>query len=342
MNMTNVRVERRTGLIDKAHGCLLGGLIGDAMGTPSEGLEPAEIDRRFGWIEGFEGDGTDDSIMKYLLADALIASEGYANADDWAAQWLQQQDRVGGDKADRFFASVLHAAAKLRYGVIPRRVALGHMPSSTAAMSIAPVGIVNAGHPQAASAQAQEIASLVHLDETGFCQDGAAAVAACVATAMMPDASLERVLAAATAHIKPWSGGEMIELINAALTLAREAGDYAAFRMRYHAQFRRAIACDSRETIPATLALVQLAAGNLPQTLCYAANFGRDTDTIACMAGSIAGALAGTSGVPEDWQAKIARNASRDQQKLAHALVEVGRRKAAREIMAWDIFAKIE
>jgi ADP-ribosylglycohydrolase len=169
MNMTNVRAKSRTGLIDKAHGCLLGGLIGDAMGTPSEGLEPAEIDRRLGWIDGFEGDGTDDSIMKYLLADALIACERYANADDWAAQWLQQQDRVGGDKVDRFFASVRHAAAKLRYGVIPRRVALGHMPSSTAAMSIAPVGIVNAGHPQAASAQAQEIASLVHVDEAGFC-----------------------------------------------------------------------------------------------------------------------------------------------------------------------------
>jgi ADP-ribosylglycohydrolase len=342
MNTTNVRVEHRTRLVDKAHGCLLGGLIGDAMGTPSEGLEPVDIARRFGWIDDFEGDGTDDSIMKYLLADALIASDGYANADDWAAQWLRQQDQIGGDKADRFFASVLHAAAKLRYGVVPRRVALGHMPSSTAAMSIAPVGIVNAGHPQAASAQAQEIASLVHVDEAGFCQDGAVAIAACVAAAMAPNSSLERVLAAATTHIKPWSGSEMIELINAALTLARETGDYAAFRTRFHAQFRRPIACDSRETIPACLALVQLGAGDLPKTLCYAANFGRDTDTIACMAGSIAGALAGTSGVPEDWQAKVARNASRDQQKTAHALVEIGRRKAAREVMAWTTLATVE
>src|SRR5205814_1204972 len=61
-------------LVERAEGCLIGGLIGDAMGTPSEGLEPDEIERRFGWIDRFSGDGTDDSIMKYLLADALIAT----------------------------------------------------------------------------------------------------------------------------------------------------------------------------------------------------------------------------------------------------------------------------
>jgi len=310
------------------------------MGTPSEGLEPEEIERRFGWIEDFEGDGTDDSIMKYLLADALVASDGNADADAWAVEWLRRRGSVGGDKADRFFASVLHAAAKLSYGVLPRRVSAGHMPSSTAAMSIAPVGIVNAGHPRAAAAQAQEIASLVHGDETGFCQDGAVAIAACVATAMAPDASLERVIAAATAQIKPWSGGEMVELIDAALALAGEAGDYAAFQRRYHAKFRRPIACDSRETVPATIALVRLAGGDLPRTLCYAANFGRDTDTIACMAGAIAGALAGASGIPAAWLAKVARNASRDQQALARTLVDVARRKAVRETAAWRLLAE--
>src|ERR1700682_4391203 len=127
MSKTDAGANPEVGLIDRAHGCLLGGLIGDAMGTPTAGLKPKEIDRRFGWIEDFEGDGTDDSIMKYLLADALIASDGNADADAWAAQWLSQRGSIGGDKADRFFASVLHAAAKLSYGVIPRRVGPSHM-----------------------------------------------------------------------------------------------------------------------------------------------------------------------------------------------------------------------
>ena len=99
--------------------------------------------------------------------------------------------------------------------------------------------------------------------------------------------------------------------------------------------FRRSIACDGRETVPATIALVRLACGDPRRTVCYAADFGRDTDTIACMAGSIAGALAGASAFPEDWLAKVTREASRDQLELARALVGVAGRKAAREIAAW-------
>ena len=90
MTGTDAAATYSASLIDRAHGSLIGGLIGDAMGTPSEGLAPEEIDARFGWIEDFEGDGTDDSIMKYLLADALIATDGNADADSWATQWLSQ------------------------------------------------------------------------------------------------------------------------------------------------------------------------------------------------------------------------------------------------------------
>jgi ADP-ribosylglycohydrolase len=51
--------------------------------------------------------------------------------------------------------------------------------------------------------------------------------------------------------------------------------------------------CDSRETIPATLALCLLADGDPTLVVIYDANFGRDTDTIATMAGAICGALKG-------------------------------------------------
>ena len=48
--------------------CLAFGVIGDAMGTPTELLEPAEIERRYGWVQSFEGDGTHDSVMRDLIA----------------------------------------------------------------------------------------------------------------------------------------------------------------------------------------------------------------------------------------------------------------------------------
>src|SRR5215470_11243048 len=70
----------------RAYACLIAGLVGDAMGTPTENLEPNEIERQFGWVNTCSGPGTDDSLMKDLLCDALIATDGYATADDWAAQ----------------------------------------------------------------------------------------------------------------------------------------------------------------------------------------------------------------------------------------------------------------
>ena len=50
-----------TGLERHALSCLAFGVIGDAMGTPTELMEPEDIERQFGWVESFDGDGTDDT-----------------------------------------------------------------------------------------------------------------------------------------------------------------------------------------------------------------------------------------------------------------------------------------
>lgn len=322
-------------LVGRAYACLLAGLVGDAMGTPTENLEPEEIERRFGWASDLIGPGTDDSLMKDLLSIALVETGGYATADDWAAQITAQQSLIR-ERQDKFFASVLHLAGKLRYGYPPRELSEGNMPSSSSAMAIAPVGIVNAGHPRAASDQAQELASLIHTGAVGFCQDGAAAVAAAVAVAMRPGATLDEVLDAGTAYLKPTSGVLMRGLIQDALSLARECGDYTAFRAAYHRRFRQTIACDSRETIPATFAICLLANGDPAQAVEQGANFGRDTDTIATMAGAICGALAGDRNLPSSWVAAIGIHTDDSVSAMASSLVAVARAKARAETAAWQ------
>ncbi len=311
--------------------CLAFGVIGDAMGSPTELLEPEEIERRFGWVETFEGDGTDDTIMRDLLAAAMIKTGGYANADDWAAEWQEQHATIVGEKADRFFSSVLHANDKLRRGYPPRMIAAGTMPSSTSAMSISPVGIVNAGHPRAAAAQAMEIASLLHVSDVGFCQDAAAAVAAATAAALSPGATLDGILQTAVDSIKPWSGAEMRRLIGDAQTLVREAADFKTFRAAYHRTFRRAIACDSRETVPAVLAIVRLADGDPWRAAVFGANFGRDADTIACMAAAICGALSGLDEAGAARLAQLPPERLAAQKKLARDLVSTRHAKAEAE-----------
>lgn len=314
--------------------CLMFGVIGDAMGTPTENLEPAEIEQRFGWVDTFEGDGTDDTIMRDLIAAALIRTGGYADADHWAEQWREQNQAIFGSKVGRFFPSVLHAAAKLRNGYAPRIICEGTMPSSSSAMAIAPVGIVNAGNPRAAAAQATEIASLIHVTHLAFCQDGAAAIAAAVAEALMPQATVASVLEASIAYLKPWSGEEMRSLITAALELAGEIDDYSDFRARYHSEFRRPIACDSRETVPAVLAIVRLAHGDPARAASLGANFGRDADTIACMAAAICGAMSGMSPQHAGLIERLPVETRRTQVELASQLALVTRTKMDSELKA--------
>jgi ADP-ribosylglycohydrolase len=318
-------------LQDRAVGAMLGGLVGDAMGSPTENMEPDEIEAAFGWVDGFEGAGTDDSAMRALLCEALIVTDGYATADDWADQWIRTPETFAGPMRSRFFVSVLQTAEKLLTGHHPRTVAAGNMASSSSAMCIAPVGIVNAGNPGAAARQARDLGSLIHQGTVAFCTDAAAAIAAAVAVAIVPQAKLEDVIDAGTAHLHPVGAREMRLLIQRSLALAESSTSYEDFRGRYHTEFRQPIACDSRETVPAVFGLLRLHLGDPKRSLEGAANFGRDTDTIGAMVGAIAGAFAGAKGLPETWIETLGDGTVQGQQALAGRLVSVGLDKARRE-----------
>lgn len=299
---------KSTTLYSKSLGCILGGVIGDALGTPSEGKTYQTIEEKFGWIDDFEGTGTDDTIMKNLLAKALVNTSGYAGRDEWAQEWLDDWSAIFGDKKDKFFTSVLHTARKIRQHSVPRMAALGNMPSSSSAMAIAPVGIVNACRPRQAAYQAYRVASLIHIHDVGYCQDGAAAVAAGIAEACKPEATVATVIESATLYLEPTSGKLMADLIKQAVDLAKKCGSFKEFRNTVYEQgetFFYRIGCDSRETVPLTFALFLLSEGDFEKAVTYGANFGRDADTIACMLGGLAGALTGADAIKTAWTEKI-------------------------------------
>mgnify|MGYP000306629428 FL=1 len=333
-----------TPLYRKALGCLLGGIIGDAMGAPTEGMDYHDIEARFGWIEDWTSDGTDDTVMRDLLAEALIRTNGFATLDDWAAVWLDHWQAIFGTKLPKFFISVVHTAQKLKHGFLPRMAALGNMPSSSSAMCIAPVGIVNACNPTQAALQAYNLASLIHVHDVGFCQDGAAAIAAGVAEAMSPVATVETVLKAAVGAILTTSGREMRERIDSLQGLAGEAGDYHAFRAAVYGardRFFCPIGCDSRETVPLALAVFRLAEGDVGRCVVYAANFGRDSDTIGAMAGALSGALRGVGGIKEEWVDRARQVCRVSQEELAVRLCEAAVAKRAREQACHSLFEQI-
>lgn len=131
----------------------------------------------------------------------------------------------------------------------------------------------------------------------------------------------------------------MRQLIETALELARSANDYFGFRTGYHQRFRRAIACDSRETIPATLAICLLAGGDPWKAVTYGANFGRDADTIACMAGYVCGAFSRDEKAVMDRLKGLPAPIVERERSLATKLVALARQKARAEIKNWQSLA---
>ena len=67
-------------------------------------------------------------------------------------------------------------------------------------MCISPVGVVNACNPRAAAAQAYGLAGLIHTYDVGFCQDGAAVMAAAFALGATRDSVVDAAGSLLSAH----------------------------------------------------------------------------------------------------------------------------------------------
>ncbi len=310
---------------DKMYGCLVAGLIGDAMGAPVENKTYEQIEAAYGEVADFEGSGTDDSAIKLILCETILRNNGYVTADEFAEGFLRNRD-----KYDFFYVPVRNAFHKVdSRTALPVYAGLGNMPSSSSAMAISPMGLLNACNPRQAAMETYDVAGLIHGGETStFCRDGASAMAAAVAEAMKVDATVESVAHAATAYLHKTSSAEMVGYIERAFALARETGEYKAFRKAYYAANRQTITCDSRETVSCAFALFHLAGGDPNKAVSYGANYGRDADTIATMAGALSGALQGASAIRPEWLRKVETH-NRGQKELARRMMDVALRKAA-------------
>ena len=312
-----------TVLYDKALGCLAGAVLGDAAGAAAKGTNCGSDSGNGGRGnrdgKQFDGQGQgsragpefgapgDETAMVEIVARMLIDTRGGAMLDDLARAMCDHSPQFAKDGA--FFISVqqvFSAVGRRRYP--PRYTGLGTMPHSTGVVAMGPVGIVNACNPWQAALQAYELATLMHVYDVGFCQDGAAAVTAAVAAACRTDATVASVLDAAVDVILPVSGAEMADLIRQARQLAADTGDFDRFRAEVCGngdRWLRTLPGDPRETVPVALAIFALAAGDVRQAITCAARFGRAADAIGCIAGTVSGAFSGAGGLSPDWLANL-------------------------------------
>lgn len=104
------------------------------------------------------------------------------------------------------------------------------------------------------------------------------------------------------------------QLIRKAIEMAWESTDAADFKRRFHDKMLLGLA-DALELVPATFGILAVTRGEFRGAVVEGANFERDTDTIAAMAGSVAGALHGVEALPDQWVEAV-RSANADQPGL--------------------------
>ena len=359
-------------LSDRSTGCLAGAAIGDALGGATEGWEAHEIEEHFGGFVGgivesirrtrgiekpfspfHKGDGhvTDDTLMTRVLVQAYARKRDHLDAHDVEAlmlpaivdekTWIPE---LGRDDLlyHRLFLAEKWLVLKLRYGnADPREAGVGNIVNCGAAMYIAPVGIANAGDPERAYAEAAE---LTGAHQSSYGREAAAVLAACVAEAMRPAATVEAVVEVARALARDGTreaifavtaaGGDLdgwrdggLGVLRAAFAPFDSVGDaYASPAQNARIPSR----LHSIEELPLALGLLAATGGDYTETVLGGVNYGRDSDSIASMGGALAGALGGIDGVPREWVDDVSAASRID-------VEEAGRTMA---VVAVEIFEK--
>jgi ADP-ribosylglycohydrolase len=302
---------------DRARGALYGLAIGDALGMPTQLLSRPQITERWGpLLSGFEpappghpiaaglpaGTVTDDTEQAVLLARMLVKGHGELDPGDWAAALIGwERDMAERGSLELLGPSTRRALDAVQRGVPPEEAgATG--ATNGAAMRITPVGIAFAAAAPGLPALVDRVVAASRVTHnTSVALAGAAAVAAAVSAgvdgASVADATNAGVAAARLAARRGhWvAGADIAARIRWAAGLVRDAEpDQAAELIGTLVGTSLA----TQESVPAAFAVLRVVPDDPWQACLLAASLGGDTDTIAAMAGAIAGACHGQSAFP--------------------------------------------
>ncbi|NOY82858.1 MAG: ADP-ribosylglycohydrolase family protein [Kiritimatiellaeota bacterium] len=332
---------KSTTLFKKVYGSLMGGAIGDAMGGPVEGLHYREIEKRHGkltellpypaknrvWGRGMApGSVTDDTYLKHICCDAVIRVGGVPTADDIARQFIEYYHTApavgdGGERPkqfmEEFYWRSLYREHKMMYG---------GGPLMASQIIIAPVALVDACDPEKAARDA----FLVSYMAEGYAKDAGAITAAAIAEAVKAEATVESVieqsLNPALGHLVEGIhvGRPCREVVETAVEIARRHGDVFSLRDEFYAKVNRYHQWEALEALGVSMGLFCAANGDPRTTIIGAVNYGRDNDSLAGIAGAVAGAFGGIDAIPAEWVETVKEaNPELNMEETALSLCEI-------------------
>jgi len=329
---------------DRALGAYIGAAIGDAMGGPVECTHAARIKRLVGEITGLlpyqppytlidiqpgyalqaaAGSVTDDTFIRGDLTRFFLATQP-PRTPELLAEWMLAH-------ADfrMWWPPAVQALRRVQQGEVSAREAGKTWRQGGGVGWWTPVGILHAGHPQAAAQVARELCAIW---KAPLEQDLVGAVQAGVAEAQRLDATAESVVEAMLGACGPLAH----QLLQRAIAIARQANDvYTLVDGLYQtvlvpsgpdcppppleADANLPPHCpplaDSEqhyssiylsEQIPLAVAAFVFGRGQ-PRAIPVACMLGRDADTTATTVGSWVGGLHGESGLPREWVDTVCR-----------------------------------
>jgi len=282
----------------------------------------------------YKGDGhiTDDSMMVESLISVYSKVRDHLDAFSFAQhiipELIERVRYIPELQRETLLIHRLYYAEKwllqrLHLGKVdPREAGVGNMVNCGAAMYMAPVGIVNAGNPENAYREAIEIAGA---HQSSFGREAAGVFAATVAQAMVHDTCVDEIMSVAIDLAKDGTRNAIVALVSK----ARELETWRTGLGELRAAFRpfdsmedeyRDPSLDARkpsrmkaiEELPLALAMVTVSKGDYKESVLGGVNYGRDSDSIATMAGAITGALHGVEAIPADWLKTVEQASRRD------------------------------
>lgn len=346
-------------LYDHILGCLATAGMGDALGAPTEEWSTREIYARYqGPIRTFHrpppdtfaagneaAQVTDDASQMYYLAQTIIDTGGQLTEEAWTdclLRWAAESPMVS-----NMGPSTRLAVAALRTGEDPYRVGTVRESdrqssrigvTNGAAMRVAPVGLVHPGDIEGACGDV--VVTCLPSHNTQLAISGACAIAAGVAEAVtegsdvftvvracLDGAQLGEELGRQYEKVRFVAGPSIGPRIELAVSLALKAKSLEGAMSSLEIYVGNSV--EAACSVPTAIGLFVHARGDPLESIVSGANIGGDTDTIATMAGALAGALRGFGHVPQGLYATFRAANQFDVETLAQGLAHIASRRTA-------------
>jgi ADP-ribosylglycohydrolase len=314
-----------SGPVDTAariRGCLLGGAVGDALGSGVEFDSIERIRERLGpagvtgYVEAYGRRGaiTDDTQLTLFTAEGLLLADGAADVrsvvDRAYARWLETQGEESprwpaAERAGGWLARVPGLDGRRSPGRTCLSALAGERAGSVAApinaskgcggvMRIAPVGLRGRGDPFALGC---DLAALTHGHPSGYLAAGAMAL---IVARLLADEPLDAALDAAERRLVESAGHEeTLAALRAARALA--ASDVAPGP---EAVATLGLGWVAEEAL-AVGVYGALVARDYAHGVIIAVNHSGDCDSTAAITGSLLGTMHGVLAIPDAWRAEL-------------------------------------